>query len=110
MFIQRSSLPSSRDQNTTISHPSTLKRVKRLTDPLNTERESLDHGPDIVDGSKREHLAVNLASRDQTALDLQAAHDNRHVRDFQVVVGDAERVDGTGGRHDRKVQVPVRLL
>lgn len=62
-----------------------------------------------MQSSKLQHLAVDMARSNKRAVDGDAAHDEGHVRNLQVVRRDRKRVDaGASGQHGQDL-VPRRL-
>lgn len=90
-------------------HLACLKALKCLVNTLFRHLEPLNDRLDLVQGSKLQHLAVDSPRSDKRAVDGDAAHDEGHVRNFQVVGRDRKRIDaGASGEH-RQDLVPRRL-
>lgn len=69
----------------------------------------LSDGLDLVVGGELEHSLVDVARGDNATLDGQTLGKETHVGNGEVALVDGQRVDGTAGSHDGKVDVPVGL-
>lgn len=96
-------------QNNSVLHLACLKALKCLVNTIFRHLEPLNNRLNLVQSSKLQHLAMDMARSDKRAVDGDAAHDEGHVRNFQVVRRDRKRIDaGASGEH-RQDLVPRRL-
>ncbi len=96
-------------QNTTVTDLAVVKLIHAIRNTLNRHLELLDDRTDIVESSELQHILVDLAGRDQRALDSQLVVKERQVRHLKFAVGDGQWVDGTTWCKDWDVKVPVWL-
>lgn len=96
-------------QHGTEVHLALLQLVHGILDTRLRHGELLGDRRDAVEGGKREHVLVDLAGRNDGALDGNALGDERHVRHGKVAAADGKGVDGRAGVHDAHQLGPVGL-
>lgn len=109
ILIPFSILLLSGQQNNSVLYLACLKALKCLVNTIFRHLEPLNNRLNLVQSGKLQHLAVDVARSDKRAVDGNAAHDEGHVRNLQVVGRNRKRIDaGASGEH-RQDLVPRRL-
>ena len=63
-----------------------------------------------MERSKREHIVVKVARRDNRALNAETLVEERRVGDAEITVCDAKREDGGSRREHGEVEIPVYMI
>lgn len=89
-------------------HLALLQSVHGLLGAVLIQRESLNNRLDAVVCGKCQHILVHRAGRDQSALNHDAASEDRGVWDDEVLATNGQREDARPYSHHGHDDVPVR--